>query len=216
MKNGFRFIVLSVLLFMGLVSFAQSFNGGLLAGGVISQVDGDRYSGYHHLGFTAGAYVNLPFDDNFSLQTELKYSLFGAHSSVDEVEAGQNPYSLNLHYVEMPIMARYNLGLLNINGKHLDFLVLEAGVSFDFLMDNSESANNEPALYTKRWNFFSMTANVGVHFDLNERWGVGIRGMYSFLPIRIFVDNVQSNLVTHFYNKVWQATITYNIMAPGR
>lgn len=216
MKNGFRFIVLSVLLFMGLVSFAQSFNGGLLAGGVISQVDGDRYSGYHHLGFTAGAYVNLPFDDNFSLQTELKYSLFGAHSSVDEVEAGQNPYSLNLHYVEMPVMARYNLGLLNINGKHLDFLVLEAGVSFDFLMDNSESANNEPALYTKRWNFFSMTANVGVHFDLNERWGVGIRYMYSFWPIRIYVDNLDSNRVTHFKNNVLQATVTYNIKARGR
>lgn len=216
MKNGFRFIVLSVLLFMGLVSFAQSFNGGLLAGGVISQVDGDRYSGYHHLGFTAGAYVNLPFDDNFSLQTELKYSLFGAHSSVDEVEVGQNPYSLNLHYVEMPVMARYNLGLLNINGKHLDFLVLEAGVSFDFLMDNSESANNEPALYTKRWNFFSMTANVGVHFDLNERWGFGIRYMYSFWPIRVRVDNTQLGLVTHYKNNVLQATITYNIMAPGR
>ena len=216
MRNGFRFIVLSVMLFMGLVSFAQSFNGGLLAGGVISQVDGDRYSGYHHLGFTAGAYVNLPFDDNFSLQTELKYSLFGAHSSVDEVEAGQNPYSLNLHYVEMPVMARYNLGLLNINGKHLDFLVLEAGVSFDFLMDNSESANNEPALYTKRWNFFSMTANVGVHFDLNERWGVGIRYMYSFWPIRVRVDNTQLGLVTHYKNNVLQATITYNIMAPGR
>lgn len=216
MKNGFRFIVLSVMLFMGLVSFAQSFNGGLLAGGVISQVDGDRYSGYHHLGFTAGAYVNLPFDDNFSLQTELKYSLFGAHSSVDEVEVGQNPYSLNLHYVEMPVMARYNLGLLNINGKHLDFLVLEAGVSFDFLMDNSESANNEPALYTKRWNFFSMTANVGVHFDLNERWGFGIRYMYSFWPIRVRVDNTQLGLVTHYKNNVLQATITYNIMAPGR
>lgn len=216
MKNGFRFIVLSVLLFMGLVSFAQSFNGGLLAGGVISQVDGDRYSGYHHLGFTAGAYVNLPFDDNFSLQTELKYSLFGAHSSVDEVEAGQNPYSLNLHYVEMPVMARYNLGLLNINGKHLDFLVLEAGVSFDFLMDNSESANNEPALYTKRWNFFSMTANVGVHFDLDERWGVGIRYMYSFWPIRVRVDNTQSGLVTHFKNNVLQATVTYNLKAAGK
>lgn len=216
MKYLYRITLFLALFFVSLGVYAQSFNGGLLAGGVISQVDGDHYSGYHHLGFTAGAYVNLPFSDNFSLQTELKYSLFGSHSSVDEVEAGQNPYSLNLHYVEMPVMARYNLGLLNINGKHLDFLALEAGLSFDFLMNNSESANNEPALYTNRWNFFSMTANVGVHFDLNERWGVGIRYMYSFWPIRVRVDNTQSGLVTHFKNNVLQAVITYNIKARGR
>ena len=216
MRNTVRFTTLSFLLFLCMGSFAQSFNGGLLAGGVISQVDGDHYSGYHHLGFTAGAYVNLPCSDEFSLQTELKYSLFGSHSSVDEVEAGMNPYALQLHYVEMPVMARYNLGGLNINGQHLDFIAFEAGVSFDFLMNNNESADNEPALYTKRWRFFSMTANAGVHFDLNEHWGVGIRGMYSFLPIRIYVDNYNGNYVTHFYNKVWQATITYNIKARGR
>lgn len=216
MRCFYPIAIVFALLFLGSASYAQSFDGGLLAGGVISQVDGDHYAGYHHLGFTGGAYVALPLNDNFSLQTELKYSLFGAHSSVDEVEAGQNPYALNLHYVEMPVMARYNLGLLNINGKHLDFLALEAGVSFDFLMNNNESANNEPGLYTHRWRFFSMTANAGIHFNVNDRWGVGVRGMYSFLPIRIYVDNMDSNRVTHFYNKVWQATITYNILSPLR
>lgn len=216
MRKLFRLTLLSALLSLGLVTYSQSFNGGLLAGATISQVDGDHYSGYHHLGFTGGAYVNLPFDDEFSMQVELKYALFGSHSSVDEVEAGQNPYALHLHYVEMPVMLRYNLGQLNINGQHLDFIALEAGVSFDFMMTNSESANNESALYTNRWRFFSMTANAGIHFDLNERWGVGVRGMYSFLPIRLYVDNVHGNYVTHFYNKVWQATVTYNIKAPGR
>ena len=211
-----RIIICLALFFVGLSSYAQSFDGGLLFGGVISQVDGDHYSGYHHLGFTGGAYVALPITENFSLHNELKYSLFGAHSSVDEVEAGQNPYSLNLHYVEMPVMARFNLGKLNINGRHFYLIGLEAGVSFDFMLTNSESANSETALYTNRWRFFSMTANAGVHFNLNDRWGIGIRGMYSFLPIRIYVDNLQGNYVTHFYNKVWQATITYNILSPLR
>ena len=216
MKYLYRITILLTLLLAGIGSYAQSFDGGLLCGGVISQVDGDHYSGYHHIGFTGGAYVALPLTDNLSLQNELKYSLFGAHSSVDEVEAGQNPYSLNLHYVEMPVMLRYNLGKLRINGRHLDFFSVEGGVSFDFLMNNNESANNEPALGTNRWRFFSMTANAGIHIDLNDRWGIGIRGMYSFLPIRIYVDNIHGNYVTHFYNKVWQATITFNILSPLR
>ena len=216
MRYFYRITFFLALFFVGIGSYAQSFNGGLLVGGVISQVDGDHYSGYHHVGFTGGAYVGLPFNDNFSLQMELKYSLFGAHSSVDEVDAGQNPYTLNLHYVEMPVMARYNFGKLNINGQHLDFISLEGGLSFDFMMNNRESANNEPAHYSPFWRFFSMSVNYGIHFDLNERWGVGIRGMYSFLPIRVYVDNEHGNYVTHFYNKVWQATITYNILSPLR
>lgn len=210
------FWVVMVLLFCGMTASAQSFNGGLLAGAVVSQVDGDGYSGYHHLGFTAGGYVNLPVGDYLSLQTELKYSLFGAHSSVDEVETGLGPYELNLHYVEMPVMARYNLGELLINGKRWDHIALEAGLSFDFLMRSSESVD-EPLLNTSyRWHFFSMTANIGAHFDLTERWGFGVRYMYSFWPIRIYVDNTDSGRVTHYKNNVLQATVTYNIMAPGK
>lgn len=216
-KSLIRFFVLSVLLFLGVASNAQSFNGGLIVGGVVSQVDGDGYSGYHHPGFTAGAYVNLPFGDNFSLQTELKYSLFGAHSGVEEVDAGLRPFKLHLHYIEMPVMARYNLGKLNINGKRWDFLALEAGMSFDFLMNASESADDEPMLNTyDRWRFFSMTANLGIHFDLSEHWGFGVRYMYSFWPMRVYVDNTHSGRVTHFKNNVLQATVTFNIMAPGK
>jgi len=75
--------------------FAQSFNAGLIVGPTFCQVDGDNYAGFHQLGFTAGAYANLPIDDYFSAQMELKYSLFGAHSSDKEVnEYGYNAYSI--------------------------------------------------------------------------------------------------------------------------
>ena len=83
---------------------AQSFNAGLIAGATFAQVDGDHYAGYHQLGFTAGAYANLPLDDYFAVQLELKYSLLGAHSSDKEVnEYYYPPYSLRLHYAEIPL-----------------------------------------------------------------------------------------------------------------
>ena len=209
-------LTLFALLLSIQVSFAQSFNGGLIAGATASQVDGDRYSGYHHLGYTAGAYINLPFENSFALQMEMKYSLFGAHSDVKEVENGMSPYVLHLHYAEMPLMARYNLERFHVGTKSLDFITLEAGISLDFLLKNSGGVDNEPEIESNSWRFFSATANIGIHFDLNEHWGIGVRGMYSFIPIRIYVDNTQSNLVTHFYNKVWQAVITYNLKARGR
>lgn len=208
------FIILILSFFMGLKAEAQSFNGGILAGAVTSQVQGDHYSGFHQLGWTAGAYVNLPLSDNFTWQTELKYSLFGSHSSVEEVESGMNQYDLRLHYIEMPIMFRYNLERFNVGSRSLDFITLEIGPSLDFLMrykDDTNTSLNERA----PWLFFSITGNIGVHFDLSERWGIGVRSMNSLTPIRIKGD-VPLFSFGHYYNVALQAVVTYNLKALGR
>ena len=150
---------------MALGSFqatAQSFNAGVIAGATFCQVDGDHYAGFHQLGFTAGFYANLPLDDYWSAQMELKYSLLGAHSSDKEVrEYGYLPYSLRLHYAEVPLMIRYNFGALRLH-----FLTLEAGASLDFRMRATEDVNGDFQPTTSRWNFFSATANAGLHFLL--------------------------------------------------
>lgn len=108
-----KHLLIIALVLISTTTFSQSFNGGLLGGVTVSQVDGDTYSGYHQIGGTAGAYVNLPMSDYFSMQMELKYSMFGSHSDVKEEELGHNHYNLRLHYAEVPLMIRYNLGAVS-------------------------------------------------------------------------------------------------------
>ena len=121
--------------------YAQRFNAGLIAGATFCQVDGEEYAGYHQLGFTGGAYVNLPFESHLAAQMELKYSLLGAHSSDVEVrEYNYRPYSLRLHYAEIPLMLRYDFGYFSVGGTSLDFITLEAGVSLDFRFSPSYPA----------------------------------------------------------------------------
>lgn len=190
--------------------FAQRFNAGLIVGPTFCQVDGDQYAGFHQLGLTAGAYVNLPFGDYLSGQMELKYSILGAHSSHKEVtEYNYSPYSLRLHYVEIPLMLRYNLGALRVS-----FLTLEAGVSLDLRMRATEDVDGDFQVTTKRWNFISATANAGVHFDITKHFGVGARFMYSVAPCR-FTGN-PGWFFNQYYNKVIQLTLTYNINSPLR
>lgn len=190
--------------------FAQRFNAGLIVGPTFCQVDGDQYAGFHQLGLTAGAYVNLPFGDYLSGQMELKYSILGAHSSHKEVtEYNYSPYSLRLHYVEIPLMLRYNLGALRVN-----FLTLEAGVSLDLRMRATKDVDGDFQVTTKRWNFISATANAGVHFDITKHFGVGARFMYSVAPCR-FTGN-PGWFFNQYYNKVIQLTLTYNINSPLR
>ena len=210
-------IVLFVLVFSfaGGISFAQSFNAGLIAGATFCQVDGDEYAGYHQLGFTAGPYVNLPLGSHFSAQMELKYSLLGAHSSNKEVtEYYRNHYNLRLHYVEIPLMLRYDLGYFRVGATSLDFISLEAGVSLDFRMKATENVNGDYQVTTSRWNFFSATGNVGLHFAFNDHLGMGARFMYSVAPIR-FTGN-PGWFYNQYYNKVFQITLTYNINSPVR
>lgn len=215
MKKLF-FPFLCAFFFMGMkVATAQSFNAGLIAGATFCQVDGDDYAGFHQLGFTAGAYVNLPLDDYFSAQMELKYSLLGAHSSDKEVnEYYYNPYSLRLHYAEIPLMLRYNLGVFRVGGKPLDFITLEAGASLDFRLKATEDVDADYQVTTSRWNFFSATANAGLHFAFNDHLGLGARFMYSVVPCR-FTGN-PGWFYNQYYNKVVLFTLTYNINSPLR
>ncbi len=207
------FIVLAT--FCAKTAVAQSFNAGLIVGPTFCQVDGDHYAGYHQLGFTAGTYVNLPLDDYFSAQMELKYSLLGAHSSDKEVnEYYYTPYSLRLHYAEIPLMLRCNLGMFRVGGRRLDYITLEAGASLDFRLKATEDADADFQVTTNRWNFFSATANAGLHFAFNEHWGMGARFMYSVVPIR-FTGN-PGWFYNQYYNKVILLTLTYNINSPLR
>lgn len=216
MKRFFCSLVFFAMLFFGAMTVsAQSFNSGLIAGATFSQVDGDHYAGFHQLGFTTGAYVNLPMDDYLSAQMELKYSLLGAHSSDKEVnEYYYNPYSLRLHYAEIPLMLRCNLGMFRVSGRPLDFITLEAGVSLDFRLKATEDVDADYQVTTNRWNFFSMTGNAGLHFAFNEHWGLGARFMYSVVPCR-FTGN-PGWFYNQYYNKVVQFCVTYNINSPLR
>ena len=215
MKKFFIALIIVLPLFgLGKLQ-AQSFNAGFFVGPTFCQVDGDSYYGFHQLGFTAGAYANLPLDDYFAVQMELKYSLFGAHSSDKEVnEYYYNPYSLRLHYAEIPLMLQYNLGNFRVGGRSLDFITLEAGGSVDVRMRATEDVDADYQITTSRWNLLSATANVGLHFAFNDHLGLGARFLYSAAPCR-FSGN-PGWFFNQYYNKVVQFTLTYNINSPLR
>lgn len=190
---------------------AQTFDGGLIAGAVTSQIDGDGYAGFHQLGCTAGFFGRIPTDGPSSWQLELKYSLFGAHSDSKEVNYGMSPMDIRLHYVEFPVIFRYDLSQFNINGKTLDFITLEIGLSGDFLLRGTQSANFEDNFSNEAWLLFSVTGNLGIHFDINDRLGVNVRSMNSLTPCRLHPEAPVFSWY-HYYNIALQATVVYTIV----
>lgn len=94
----------------------------------------------------------------------------------------------------------------------MDFLILEAGISLDFLL----KYRGEMDYSTELWklNFFSATGNFGIHFNITDHFGVGARMMYSILPMQ--TNPTPQYWFDHSYNKVIQATVTYNFYSPLR
>lgn len=193
---------------------AQSFAGGVMAGATVTQINGDGYAGYHQIGWTGGIFGRIPTDGPSSWQLELKYTQMGAHASVDEIEYGLAPMDIRLHYVEMPLMYRYNLSELPINGMTFDFITLEIGLSADFLAKNSQSAYNDGGFENPAWLFFSMTGNLGIQFDFGERLGINIRSMNSLTPCRLHPEWPVFSL-RHYYNIALEAKLVYTIV-PSR
>ena len=213
MKKLYILIFIVSLSLISEKSFAQKFNAGAIVGPTFCQVDGDHYAGFHQVGVTAGFFANLPFDDHWSGQMELKYSLFGAHSSAKEVtEYYYEPYNFRIHYAEIPLMVRCNLGYFKIKGVSLDFITLEAGASMDIRLHATENVNGDFQVTTSRWSLFSATANAGLHFAIGKHFGIGGRFMYSIAPMR-FTGN-PGWFFNQYYNKVIQITMTYTIYSP--
>ena len=103
-------IALLILICIPFAGLTQKFNGGVLAGGLVSQVDGDTWVGYHKFGFLAGAFVRLEISPRSSFQMEMEYIQKGSRHNVDSNNFSDQPYLLRLHYLEIPVLYQFSFG----------------------------------------------------------------------------------------------------------
>ncbi|SEH29943.1 porin family protein [Chryseobacterium culicis] len=165
--------LLSICIVLGTMTFAQSSDGprfGLKAGGNLSSfTGGDSKS---KIGFYAGAFVNVPLSESFSIQPEVVYSQQGAKAKDDYEMATYTIKNMqqNLGYINVPIMLQYNA---------TPELYFEAGPEFGLLVSaqakgdingSTYKANNKDNL--KNFNF---GAGIGLGYKFTPHLGVNVR-----------------------------------------
>ena len=164
-------IIMLLFLIIGVSASSQSFFGGVALGGVTSQIDGDNNNGFHKVGITAGAFVGMEINDIFDAQFEIKYIQKGSKSSADDPEQ----FTIQLDYIELPLIASANLGFLSINGNKLNWISLEAGASVDVLAYTNQK-NNGANEDSNRWKRFCVNGIIGVKFNLiGKKLQIGTR-----------------------------------------
>lgn len=124
-----RRLLVMLVAFAPFVTVAQDFGASIDACLVVSQLDGDRRSGYKKVGLAVGGSVNrFVVSDHIGVRFGLRYVRKGSHE--EESEHTQF-YKAELHYAEMPLTAFYRWN-------KFDF---EAGAAWGYLIKAKEDTD---------------------------------------------------------------------------
>lgn len=212
---------------------AQVIKGGVILGGNLSQVDGDRAYGFKQLGFNVGATAIMPFTEKWSLSIETIFSQEGAYQKETNVSKDYalpinglsdtstffaditNYYNLRLNYVRIPVLVHYNDRRISIG----------AGFQYGrlvYVKENNRITPSDPSFALPEYydlDKFSNKNDLSVIADIKFRiWSglyINARYSYSLIPIRkvnmVFVDTNTNELWADEL-KQYNNTITLRLM----
>jgi len=179
---------------------AQDFGASVDVGLVASQLDGDRYGGYHKFGFSFGASVNhLLVSDVFGARLGLRYVRKGSHQEATETTPF---YKSELHYAELPLTAFYRW-------HKFDF---DASMALGYLIKAKEDTDGyglrEPNV---DFNKFEISSFAGMRYNIFESLWVQACIGYSVLPVRKHHATQDGRRVSGQHNNLIIIGMSYDI-----
>lgn len=165
-------LLILIFIFQKKEAHAQTFEGGLVLGFNMSQLDGDDLVGWNRIGFNAGGRVAITPYEKWKFNLDILFSQKGSSAAPDQISSYDK---VRLNYVEIPIQVNY-MDWLDENGFYrLHFL---AGFSYSQLVGFQvlrvvEGDTTELEDY-KKWN---ANFQIGATYFIKEN--IGINGQYA-------------------------------------
>ncbi|WP_205511692.1 porin family protein [Longitalea arenae] len=130
------------------------------------------------VGFNAGFFAKLPVTKGFSIQPELLYTSKGAKETYDNFIQGEGEYRFNLNYIELPVLAVFNVAK-NFNlhvGPYVSYLV---SANIKDLEDDGtiEDITDLDAENFQRFDY-GLAGGLGIdisNFTIGARYSYGLR-----------------------------------------
>ncbi len=133
---------------------------GAKAGANLYNFSGDDAEGLDSkIGFNVGGFVNIPVSETFSVQPELVFSAEGA-------KASEGDGTLNLNYLNIPIMLQYNTP---------SGFYAEAGPQIGLLMSAKAKLDGESEDIKDSFKGTNISVGVGLGYRLQNGLGFGAR-----------------------------------------
>lgn len=187
----------------------RTFYGGLLAGVNFTQVDGDRYAGYHKIGANVGGIMYAQLMEHLAASIEILFSQKGSRAHFAQESTNQtfyiNKYNIRLNYAEVPLQLNY----FDRRKSHFG-----AGFSLSRLISVNENAETNPVTiqdFTK-YPFRKMDYNfiAGGSLHLWQGLFLNVRFQYSLRSIRA-KENIPPEFAGRIqqFNNVWTVRMMY-------
>ena len=218
----FRFLLITLIL-SSTIAYTQNFNGGIITGLTASQISGDNLAGYNKLGFDVGGFVNLNTGRFTSLEMEMKYIQKGSKSQFSPFDTSaeqRHIYRLQLNYIDIPIIFKYNLRGIS---KHqsdssyhlLNRLTVEIGLSYAVFLSKSEvdAVDLSIPLSSQPFKKYDFSVIAGLYYEINPNLFVNFRrtGTIFLFPVRPHAGEARHGLNWGQYNDVVELTLHFFI-----
>jgi hypothetical protein len=151
----------------------QVFRAGVMAGLNISQIEGDGFAGYNKAGPVFGIFVNTFFLDELAGQVEINYSSKGSQRNTTIEDPRY--FRIELHYVEIPVLARYF---------HPAGFSVEGGLSGGYLFSSSERDEVSEISIATPFKKTEFAFIAGASWHITQSLELNSRFSYSILPVR--------------------------------
>ena len=167
-------MILSVVFLVILFNLnAQNVAIGVKVGSNLTKITGKAFQEEFQLGYNAGAFAEISLSNDFGIQPEVLFNQVNTRkaSGIDSVFNGwqQNTSDIQLNYLTIPILLRYNVNkLLSIN----------LGPQYGILLNKNESlwSNGKEAVKSGE---FSMIGGLTVNIKKIRVFGRYIIGLNS-------------------------------------
>ena len=201
MKKITVLLISLALLFASTDSFAQGAPKpivGVKGGLNLANIGGDDVDNELRLAFHAGAYSEILFDYFLMMQAEFLLSYQG-HGGFDPDVLGSS--SLNLWYLNIPIMARYNIGYnLNVHAGIQAGILLSAQSKFVDFSGTTSTFDVKDQFKT-----IDLGIPIGVGYDFGDR-DISVMARYIF-PI----NNISSDSFFRRTNNIFQLSVGFKL-----
>ena len=172
-----RAIFTLILIYTACYISAQDFFAGPVLGASFTQVDGDSYAGFNKAGLKVGGFVGRSLSDLWDVQMEIIYIQKGSRKTPDVKKGDYADYSIQLDYIQFPLIARYKLNKFSFEG----------GASYGVLLNSVEKVNGDLIPEDSRVPFQKneLASIFSVNYQITDRLKINARYSYSLYRIRI-------------------------------
>lgn len=162
-------ILLLVLCFSQVLS-AQKFRGGLYAGMIASQIDGDGLAGFDMAGLNVGGFTYFPVGKHSKIQMEIGLAQRGSREPNSD---SSNFFRWRLNYIQIPVFFNYRWNNLSF----------EAGPGLDIFVQSRQEVNGRVTDQFGDAKLLNLFFFAGVNYHFTDKFSINFRSGMSSFPI---------------------------------